>query len=73
MPDATEEEPELGEEARHDPSLLVQLDDVDAQINLVTLVGRSYIFHLSAWVHFPPSSRSSVVQTRYSRSELKGF
>lgn len=44
MPDTTEDEAELGEEARHDPSLLVQLDDADAQINLVTLVGCSFIF-----------------------------
>jgi len=38
MPEATEEEPEMGEDDR-DPSLLVNLDDADAQINLVTLVG----------------------------------
>ena len=50
MPDVTEDEAELDEEARHDPSLLVQLDDADAQINLVTLVGCSLavsLIHLS--------------------------
>ncbi|KAF8160624.1 beta-lactamase-like protein [Crassisporium funariophilum] len=36
MPDASEEEPELGEDD-HDPSLLVRLDDADAQISLVTM------------------------------------
>ncbi|KAJ3504472.1 hypothetical protein NLJ89_g7917 [Agrocybe chaxingu] len=36
MPEATDEEPELGEDDR-DPSLLVRLDEADAQISLVTL------------------------------------
>lgn len=45
MPETMEEEPELQEEAHQDPSLLVQLDDADAEINLVTLV-RSY--HVSS-------------------------
>jgi len=50
MPDATEDEAELDEEARHDPSLLVQLDDADAQINLVTLVGCSFIFFVDSLI-----------------------
>jgi hypothetical protein len=73
MPDATEDEAELDEEARHDPSLLVQLDDADAQINLVTLVGCSFIFVVSDSFIFFRSFRLSAVQTRYSRSVLKGF
>lgn len=45
MPETTEEEPESQEDAHQDPSLLVQLDDADAQINLVTLV---CFFHVSS-------------------------
>jgi len=36
MPDAAEEEPEQGEDD-HEPSLLVQLDDAQARISLITL------------------------------------
>jgi hypothetical protein len=38
MPEANEEEQEGSNEPQQDPSLLVQLDDADAQINLVSLV-----------------------------------
>ncbi|KIM45434.1 hypothetical protein M413DRAFT_442111 [Hebeloma cylindrosporum] len=37
MPETTEEEPESGEDEHRDPSLLVVLDDAEAQISLVTL------------------------------------
>jgi len=36
MPDAVDEERELGEDS-HDPWLIVRLDEADAQINLLTL------------------------------------
>lgn len=37
MPDAADEEPEQGEDD-HEPSLIVRLDEADAQINLLSLV-----------------------------------
>lgn len=37
MPDAAVEEPEQGEDD-HEPSLIVRLDEADAQINLLSLV-----------------------------------
>lgn len=44
MPEPSEEEPELGEDEHREPSLLVVLDDVEAQISLVTLVSSSFSF-----------------------------
>lgn len=39
MPDAAEEEePEQGEDHEREPSLLVQLDEAQARISLITLV-----------------------------------
>ena len=38
------EEPESGEDDHRDPSLLVVLDDAEAQISLVTLVSSSVSF-----------------------------
>jgi len=40
MPEVNDEEQEL----QQDPSLLVQLDDADAQINLVSLVRLFVVF-----------------------------
>jgi len=44
MPEPSEEEPESGEDDHRDPSLLVVLDDAEAQISLVTLVSSSFSF-----------------------------
>jgi len=44
MPDPSEEEPESGEDDHREPSLLVVLDDAEAQISLVTLVSSSFSF-----------------------------
>ena len=44
MPEPSEEEPESGEDDHRDPSLLVVLDDTEAQISLVTLVSSSFSF-----------------------------
>ena len=42
MPEPSEEEPESGEDDHREPSLLVVLDDAEAQISLVTLVSSSF-------------------------------
>ena len=39
MPEETDEEPEQGEEDQREPSLIVRLDEADARINLLSLVG----------------------------------
>lgn len=43
MPDVTDEEPEPGEDD-HGASLLVRLDEAEAQISLVNLVGVAITF-----------------------------